>query len=620
MLQLIRRKIRGVVAYIVVGIIIVPFALFGIDWLFSGLGGASPIASINSEVITQAELEVAANLKKRQLASRSDEQVDFADLDDNKIQQLTLSELVERKLLGQQAAALGMDIPPSVIDQHIIEVPQFQVAGVFVPELYQSTLRDNGYTPTYYKNRVRQQIQQLHLISGFTETAFVTNAEVQQMIKISRQERDLAYVEIALKSYMEKAKISTKEVQAYYDENPNEFMSERQAIVDYVEIKREDFYLPVSDDVLRQQYDVMFAEAQKQRRAAHILVEFTDAGEEAARDKLADIKRQIDEGADFEEMAREYSDDIGSADNGGLLGTSVGDTFPASFEQALSQLEIDEVSDIVVTEAGLHLIKRLEVGIVSFEESVDDIRTAYQQQQSQGAYIETVEQLDELAYDNVELAEIAEGLALTVKESEPFSVNLSSGIFANNDIIDTVFGDTPPLSENSPLTNISDDHALVYRIQRYIEPKLKEFAEVKEVITKQLKRDQARMTIEQIADDLLADAHTTGLRKAAKKNNHKLHDKGWITRSDLEINTQIIRQVFVAPCNEEKCETIDRLALDNENIVVIHIKGFRDGDPLTIDEDEREEIAAYLIRSDGDAVLDSFNSRVEDKAQIDLYY
>ena len=219
-----------------------------------------------------------------------------------------------------------------------------------------------SYTRLQFRQMLEQEMLVGQLRAGLAGSGFVTDEEIRAFARLEKQTRDFAT--LTFKADPKAVTVSDDEIQAYYDEHKGQFMSPEQVVLEYVELKKEAFFsqVEVSEDDLKAQYDKEIGNLSEQRDAAHILVEINDQQtEEQAKAKIDEIKQRLDKGEAFAALAKEFSQDPGSAANGGDLGFAGRGVYEPAFEDALYALKKEEVSAPVRTPYGLHLIKLLAI-------------------------------------------------------------------------------------------------------------------------------------------------------------------------------------------------------------------------------------------------------------------
>ena len=621
MLQNIYRSTRGVGAYVIIAFIAVPFTMFGIDWLFTGQPGAETVFEVNGEGITAGELQRETDLRRRYFVNNDVEMPT-----DEVLQRSALNSLVEERALRQEAEAWGMEVPDHLVDVYIRKVSDFQRGGIFSRELYQQVLRDNGYTPSAHRGVVRRQLLRAQMLSGFADTAFVTDSQLRRIVAVSEQKRRFDVIHVAIEPLMEGIEIGEATARAAYDADPEGFMSEERVVVDYVELKREDLFSVISDIVVHEQYELLASNAEQERRVAHILLELdgADGAADAARARLLEFKRQVvEDGADFADLAQAHSGDAGSARNGGYLGTSRGDTFPAAFEAALNALEVGALSDPVLTDAGMHLIKRMPADVPEYEDLEDQIRESLQRQQSENAFVEASELLDEFAFNQPDLSSAYQDLLLTVKTSEPFGRHLSQGLFANAQLVEAAFS-AEALQEgrNSPVVEVDPDHLIVLNVREHLLPARRDFDEVLESIERRMRRERATVEAAGHVEALLAglatrpDVEALASERGLDFGRHDLQSRG---EASSALDYKIVQKAFSLQRPDESQPArprTGRAGTDAGDLAVIALWEVRDGDLESVTPEERDRITEYISSNEGDALARAYRAALMQRAEL----
>ena len=510
MLQNIRDNSQGLVAKFIIGLIIIPFALFGIDSLVGG-GGPATVATVNGEEITLLELDQLVNLERRRLFNQMGENADPSLLTDELLRGPVLDRLIQQKLIIQAATDESVTVSAVAIDQAIVAMSQYQQDGQFSPQLYQSVLRNNGYTSTYYKQLVSDNMTTNQLNAGIAGSAFVTEAELELVAGIVGQQRSFRYFLLPSEKISSQISINDQQLQAYYQANIDSFQSEDQVKLEYIELKQQDFFKPVSEQALVQAYEEEMEsfETGEERRASHILIEIGDEDDKkAAKAKIESLVTKLNNGDSFEALASEFSDDAGSARNAGDLGYTQGDTFPAEFEAALAQLALDQVSAPVLTDAGFHLIKATDIKLgdkPSFEDRKLVLSQRIQLAAAEADFIKAVENLRDLAFNSDGLSATAQELSLERSQSNFISQSTADGILANSQVLAAAYSeDVLKDGNNSEVLELASDHFIVINVVEHRPPAARPFAEVKAAIMTQLTAEQSTELALKLSEDYMA--------------------------------------------------------------------------------------------------------------------
>ncbi|TLG90652.1 peptidylprolyl isomerase, partial [Pseudomonas edaphica] len=344
MLQNIRDNSQGWIAKTIIGIIVALMAFTGIEAIFQASGNnKQDVAKVNGEEITQTELGQAVDMQRRQLMQQLGKDFDASLLDEKLLREAALKGLIDRKLLLQGAADSKFGFSEAALDQVILQTPEFQVDGKFSAERFDQVIRQLGYTRMQFRQMLTQEMLIGQVRAGIAGSGFVTDAEVLAFARLEKQTRDFATVNI--KTDPAAVKLTDDEVKAYYDKHAKEFMTPDQVVIDYLELKKSSFFdqVTVKDEELQAAYQKETANLAEQRRAAHILIEVNDKTTDAqAKAKIEDIQARLAKGEKFDALAKEFSQDPGSANNGGDLGFAGPGVYDPDFETALYALNKDQ--------------------------------------------------------------------------------------------------------------------------------------------------------------------------------------------------------------------------------------------------------------------------------------
>ena len=357
MLQEIRENSQGMIAKVIIGFIVAIFALTGVEWLIGGFVASPPVAEVNGEEITEVQLQVnTQNL----LAS-----LGGADIDQQLLEQIALNQLIEETVMKQSVDRASMNVSSNRVDRAILENPSFQINGVFDGDLAVRTMASQGYSIALYRDALSQSILLGQLANAYSASNFVTDSELESIAALMQQTRDFRYLSVTLGTRTLGTPISQEEIQNYYALNSAEFTEEESVDLSYVVLDRNliSEEIVVAESEMLAQYEAQRAdyEGTSEKRASHILFELrSDLSEEAAVQLAFETRQRLLGGEDFATLALELSSDTISAGEGGDIGYTDGTAFPETLEVALEALSLDEISEPVISEFGVHLLKLTE--------------------------------------------------------------------------------------------------------------------------------------------------------------------------------------------------------------------------------------------------------------------
>ncbi|WP_339858171.1 SurA N-terminal domain-containing protein [Pseudohongiella acticola] len=621
MLQTIRDNSQGVIAKVIIGFIIGVFALFGAESIIGGFLGGNNVASVNGEEITEQELAQSLQSVMTQMGAN------VQDFDEELLREIALGQLIEDRLLMQAAQGTGMTISADSLDRQIVRTPQFQVGGRFDSEMARRTMAAQGMTPQTYRASLAQQMMMSQLANAYASSGFVTNQEIQRLAALELQSRDFRYLSVPLANRSLGEAIPAEDIRAYYDNNPAEFTAPEQVSVNYVVLDKNQIFneVDVDETRVREQYEEErdAAVANIERRASHILWELGgDASEQELLTVAADVKARLDAGEDFGELAREFSDDVVSAEDDGDIGYTDGSVFPAALEQALLNLEVDQVSEPVVSEFGVHLVKLTEYDAQTypeFEEVAERIERDLNSTEVDELYFSRLETLANLAFENFDLQGINDELGLEIQQSEFFGRSGgSTNITSDERVADAAFSDDVLMEElNSELIELSDTRAVVVHLREHRPESMIPFEEVRAEIAVTLRGQREREMAREVGEELLA-ALEAGDDISARLQSESL---SWIEREDVrrnqaDVNTEIVRNVFQMPAPEGAEPLRQGFSLNNGAYVLVELQAVEDGDAANMPEQQRQQLTAALIENQGRMSFDALLRNLQAEADI----
>ncbi|QHD07774.1 SurA N-terminal domain-containing protein [Pseudomonas sp. R76] len=621
MLQNIRDNSQGWIAKTIIGIIVALMAFTGIEAIFqASTNNKQDVAKVNGEEITQTELSQAVDMQRRQLMQQLGKDFDASLLDEKLLRDAALKGLIDRKLLLQGAADSKFGFSEAALDQVILQTPEFQVDGKFSAERFDQVIRQLGYSRMQFRQMLTQEMLIGQVRAGLAGSGFVTDAEVLAFARLEKQTRDFATVNI--KANPAAVKLTDDEVKAYYDQHAKEFMTPDQVVIDYLELKKSSFFdqVTVKDDELQAAYQKETANLAEQRRAAHILIEVNDKTTDAqAKAKIEDIQARLAKGEKFEALAKEFSQDPGSANNGGDLGFAGPGVYDPDFETALYALNKDQVSAPVRTTFGWHLIKLLGVEapqVPSFASLKDKLTRELKTQQVEQRFVDASKQLEDAAFEASDLAQPASDLKLTVHTSAPFGREGGEGVAANRAVVTAAF--SPEVLDegaNSTAIELDPETIIVLRAKEHLKPKQLPLESVSAAIRAQMTKERASAAAKAHADELIAS-----LRDGKTPLNQPIDGQAWkvteaATRSAEGVEPAVLQALFRMPKPAAKDKpTFTTVTLADGSLVIVRLNGVNEAAAPT--DEEKAQYRRFLASRIGQQDFAAYRKQLETKADI----
>ena len=609
MLGKIRNKSKGWIAYLIVGLITIPFALFGIQ-SYIGSSSNSIIASVDGEEIALATYYKRLNLEQRnlqqQLGSNYSSEVDAT------LRQMMIDGMIQEKLLENYANSLKLVTLDEEVRAIILSNELFQMDGVFSEERYSQLLRLNNYTPLSYEQSQLELMKQDQIKRNLTHSAFLTSQQIERFKALAGQQRYASFIVLSTEKYQDQISVTQEQVIEYFDTNQSSFVELPKIKVNYVELSLDDIEEQEAADyeTLRSLYDEdkeLFTNPE-QRSAQHILVE--------ERELAESLLVEIQQGADFSELARIHSIDTSTKDSGGDLGYFERDIMVPEFDKVVFKMGIGELSKVVETDFGFHIIKLTEIqleNIKSFEESREQLVSLHQKKAAQQKLYSLQEELGNLAYEDP-LDFVAEQLDLELKTSDYFSRTSEE---YEEQFVATAYSDLVlNEGENSDVIELDQGRFIVMNLADQIPERQKTLDEVQTQIADILKTIEAKKIIDDLADNISSSLSNSDNNKAEAliaENELEWSEPNWISRnSELPLNMTSMIFKMTKPITGESVYSSNSL---NENFsIVIDLKDVRVSEEIV-----DESISDGYLNEELNELFINLIKELKDSAEIKVY-
>jgi len=623
MLQNIRDNSQGWIAKTIIGLIVVLMALTGFEAIFRATGHSQDAAKVNGQTISQNELSQAVDMQRRQLMQQLGKDFDPALLDEKMLREAALKGLIERKLLLQGAEDAKFAFSEAALDQLILQTPEFQVDGKFSAERFDAVIRQMGYGRMQFREMLAQEMLIGQLRTGLAGSSFVTDKQVEAFARLEKQTRDFA--SLTFKADPAVVKVSDDEIKAHYDQHAKEFMTPDQVVIDFIELKKSAFFdqVQVNEDELKALYEKEIANLSEQRHAAHILIEVNDKVSDAqAKARIEEVQQRLAKGEDFAALAKEFSQDPGSANNGGDLGFAGPGVYDPAFEDALYKLNKDQVSAPVRTEYGYHLIKLLGVQapeVPTFASLKDKLTRELKTQQVEQRFVEVTKQLEDAAFEASDLAQPAQDLGLKVQTSAAFGREGGEGITANRSVVQAAFSqEVLEEGANSNAIELDPETVVVLRVKEHRKPEQLPLEAVAKNIHEHLAKEKATAELKTKADKLIAGLRDGSIPTVAEQGGQKWKTQEAVTRGQDGIDPAELQAVFRLAKPESKDKPVyGSVVLGDGSLVVLQLKGVNEGAAAT--DEEKGQIRRYLASRAGQQDFAAYRKHLEAAADVTRY-
>ena len=615
MLDNFRNNMRGIATVIVIFIGGI-FAFSGTGSLFLSGAGAETELVVNDEQVSALRIQQAISVEKRRILSEN-EGLDPSLVDDELIRPGVLQQMIGRKVIAQSAAEQAMGISTKTVSKLLVDTPSFQTDGRFDQDVFQYAIRQQGYTSATFIDMIKEDLLIQQVLQGVAITNFVTEIELAALAGLTEQMRDYYYLTLPIAPIMYAVELSEEQVSAYYELNKEQYQTDDQVVIDYIELNAAQ--LTEGESVSPEQIQARFdqeaesADTAVSRQAAHILLA------EPSAELLAEIQSKLDAGDDFAALATEYSEDFGAAETGGDLGYTTGDMFPEPFEAALAQLEVGQVSTAVETDAGTHFIKLLDTQEQTFELAAESARIEREllTELTANALIEKLEMLKELSFNAESLAVVAEDLELTAQTSSAFSRTGGEGVASYPAVVKAAFSsEVVDDKYASEVLELGNDRYMVIKLNKSIPARQKELAEVRDTVTRTLKATIAQQAIAQQGAALVASVEAgESVETVAKANALDWQVALDVKRNGGGVNPEILNAVFQMQAPADTAVT-EGFYMRNGDYVVASLIEVTQGDVTKLSSQQKVSLTYATSSINSSREIQAYQSSLVSGADI----
>ncbi len=631
MLQSIRDRASGIILWFVVALIVVPFAFWGINNFF-GQAAQPKLATVGSAHITRQQFEQAYEREYQRLSQIMGKNFNPAALNQQAFRRNVLDGLIQQALLSQQALRAGYQVSNKQVLSYIREIPAFQVKGQFSFSRYKALLARQGMTPAQFEGELRESLRVQQLRQGITQSTFVTSHEVDQVFALRHEARQFQYVTLSPSKLAADITPSDKEVQAFYSKHKSEFKTPTRVKLQYLELSVSQLAKQIKADpsdlkTLYKQQKSRFT-VPAQRKARHILLSAGKGNSAATGKKLESIRKKIENGASFAAMAKQYSDDTGTADQGGELGWVTQGTIAAPVDKALFALKVGEVSKPIKTSFGWELIKLQAIRPAHTKPFTDPavqkrLAHEYRMNQAEQKFQKLSDQFDQQTFVNPNsLKPAAKALGLTIQTTGWLSRDDKQGIFQYPKVRKAAFSDTVLHQHaNSRPVQVGQHREIVVRLDQLKPSKQQPLSAVKNQVTAKLKavKAKARALAEAKALTAKLSKSPEDLAKQAKADGLDVQSPGFVQRSDSNLPGPLVNAVFGMARPSKGKPSVKRVDLPDGSVAVAVLDAVRPGEVSKAKKQELAQLKSSLERLASSAQLDAYRRSLRSSIKVQVH-
>ncbi|WP_111976615.1 SurA N-terminal domain-containing protein [Algibacillus agarilyticus] len=555
MLERIRESSQGIGAKIILGLVILSFAVAGVG-SYINTQGDIPAAEVNGKAISQVEFDRAYQNERSRMEGQFGELFGQLASDENYMRNFragVLDRLVNQELSDQLADDLGLRISDAQVKKAIIEMPEFQVEGKFNNDRYLQLLARAGYQASAFREMLRSDMQRRQLLLALTDSEFSLPHELNQYAKLQDQTRDFTYAEVDLEQFKSDVVIEAAELEQEYQSTLDSYRTPEQVAITYLELTVDDLLpsIAVSDEDIQAQYESNMNAylREERRRASHILISTGDDAS-ASEAKAQALLAQVKAGEDFAALAKSNSEDTFSGENGGDLDFFGKGVMAPEFEEATFALTaIGDISDVVKTSFGYHIIKLTDIeaeAVQPLDDVKADIELSIKREKANILFIEKQQKVAELAFEiSDSLIDAAAEVGVELINTPLFDEATAPAALNNPKILQAAFSeDVAQNGYNSELIEVDANRIVILRAQDYKPAVTQSLEEVKSQVEAVITTRKAKEAAEAWATELAATWANQDITESLTAKNSELKVVTAIGRNNTDVTGPIKRKAF----------------------------------------------------------------------------
>lgn len=611
-----RQFLKGPFGKLLLLIFLAPLAFLGIDSYFNSRVNPDTIATVDDVAVSQQEFNTALRDEVGALKARMG---DAISINDEELKQQVFDSLIDKTVFELQAKKLGIQMSDAQIAQMVKSDPSFSdESGNFSQEKFDILLRNNGLSQAQLFSRIRSQMAVSQLAGGIAQTAFMPTSAADKVINLQSQARHVWSARVDAQPFYAAAKVTEAQVQTYYDKHKDELTTKELVDLSYIVLPAAKFAnVSVSEQELAAAYSAYRTEAMKSAQlfASHILFTGDDAHKRAQ-----EVLTRLQAGEDFAILAKQLSQDPDSKDRGGSLGEIGLGAFGDAFDNTIIQLNKGEISNVVDTNFGSHIIRLDDITgepIAAFAEKRTELLTALQAQKQTIPFQDAISRIDEKSVQGQSIEDIAAAEGLTVGHVKNYShkanpATLPDVLLAHPDVEKQVF-DTYNVQNQAVSTAITPwaDKAVWVQSSNHREVRKQTLAEAKLVIIQRLKHEYAMQQAKAKAQNIAKAVNAAHDVAAAQGLGVSFSDLGSVTRMLPVLSESQMTAVFSQLSTGEVVAGVDA---DDTGYTVLAVKP--EANEASIPEQVKANLKARFTEVQGQQQLMDYLHYAKGKHKI----
>ena len=626
LMQKIRKWASGWIAGAIMGLVIITFAVWGIN--FADQGAEPVVASVNGEDIKLRQFQQAYSNFREQMQKYTGKSL--APGEEELLKRQTLNKLIQDEVINQAAVDNGLQISDSAIRKTVRDIDVFSGENGFDRVNYERGVMQLGMTPAMFEHQLRLELMANQLQGAVTNSAFVSEKEAVWLTRISKQTRDLSYVILPADELKDSIEIDDGAIEEYYDRTSEGLTEPEQVKIAYLELSVEKLAeeIVASEEDLRVYYDNNKDkyDVQEQRKVKVIDIKLSPEAEdeevELANSKAEKMRALIASGISFTEIAEKYDDGLKPdmlVSEHGFLARGV---LPKEVDELVFTMDQGELSEVERTDRGLHIFRVEEIkgGIKNtFENTRELVESDYKKSEAEYKYFDLADKLITLAYEHADSLEVAsEEIGVEIQESDFFSRDNASELLAEPKVLAASFNQEAIKSgQNSDAIELNNSHIVVLQVLEFLPAEKKSLETVKEQITQILKSRQASKLQQEKGQKILEQLKQgSDLSQVAETIGFEWKQAEAVNRDAVSVNRKILRTAFKLGKPADNGFTFAGTEIGREDYAVVAVSKI--GYPVTLLDEDIDKTKSMLLQSKASDEWSSVVDALMDKASTSI--
>tara|TARA_B100001109_G_scaffold186469_1_gene153154 strand:+ start:66 stop:1940 length:1875 start_codon:yes stop_codon:yes gene_type:complete len=620
-IQSIRNGLTGNVTKVIVTAIIITF-IGSVGWAgFFSESNANVVVKVGSKSITTSDLSFEFSSQQNLISERFPDQV----VDEEFLVELSTNTLISKFSVLDYLDNRGLDLPDQYIFEQLSDSDRFIENGNFSRSNFDAFARSNGFIPSDYLERIREDLKTNIWRLSLLNSSFITDLEVKESIDLAEQERDISFVKFPIKDFKSALEYSEEDLRDYYSSNLNSYINPKMVKVTYVQMDRDSLIDldDISDEAIQTDYDDYLSSFDDtvRKSVSHIMLNITqDRSGEDALLALKEVRQKIDSGKSFEDLVIEISEDEGTKNMGGSLGVTDGTLLPPEFELALETMSEGEVSQPISLLNSVHLIKLVELEKPtpsSLEERSQAIVDKLAAEKAEEDYFSILDQASELSFSTRDIQEIAELIPFSKIETEFFSENDVPDALNKDNIKDFLFNATqednyPELFEHQGLIST------LVQVEGITPESQLTFEESKENLQKDYINEISSNVSSLFVTKLITELNDgKSLELIAAENNQEIENYKNLKRDSSLFPIRAIDDIFSLP-RSEIGKVYSNAELSNGDKIVYRLDSVQSGQSDLSDE-QLKSLTEFLNQQKSISEITEIQLSLQNSINIERY-